>query len=91
MTTPQSSRLVEREPVNRACRFWHALPKGHTLEGEEWWRRHRGIVWLLWAHAVGVSLENGARFWFAVRFSEQVKDGSSTSTMMSDLGDRVAA
>ncbi|MGE0643474.1 MAG: ATP-binding protein [Nitrospira sp.] len=56
MTTPQSSRLVEREPVNRACRFWEALPKGHTLEGEEWSRRHRGIVWLLWAHAVGVPL-----------------------------------
>ena len=37
-------------------RVWHALPKGHTLDVEEWGRRHLGIVWLLWLHAVALPL-----------------------------------
>jgi signal transduction histidine kinase len=44
---PSNSRSYLQE-------FWHALPKGHSLESEEWRRRHQGIVWLLWLHAVGV-------------------------------------
>ena len=36
--------------------LWGALPKGRSLEAEEWGRRHRGIVWLLWLHAGGVPL-----------------------------------
>ena len=34
--------------------LWDALPQGRSLENEEWLRRHRGIVWLLWLHAAGV-------------------------------------
>lgn len=34
--------------------LWHALPQGHSLENDEWLRRHRGIVWLLWLHAAGL-------------------------------------
>lgn len=35
-------------------RLWQDLPQGHSLESDEWARRHRGIVWLLWLHAVAV-------------------------------------
>ena len=41
-------------PLSYIQQLWHALPRGHSLENEEWLRRHRGIVWLLWVHAVGV-------------------------------------
>lgn len=34
--------------------LWNALPYGYSIEDAEWLRRHRGIVWLLWVHAVGV-------------------------------------
>ena len=34
--------------------LWQDLPQGYSLEREEWARRHRGIVWLLWLHAVCV-------------------------------------
>lgn len=34
--------------------LWRDLPQGYSLENGEWVRRHRGIVWLLWLHAVGV-------------------------------------
>lgn len=36
--------------------LWEALPRGDSLEAAEWARRHRGIVWLLGCHAVGVPL-----------------------------------
>ena len=46
--------------------FWEALPRGDSLETVEWARRHRGIVWLLGSHAVGVplfSLMTGLYVW----------------------------
>jgi signal transduction histidine kinase len=48
-------RLSEQsKPLSCIRWLWEALPQGYSLEGEEWQRRHRGIVWLLWLHAVGV-------------------------------------
>ncbi len=40
--------------LQHVTRLWHDLPQGHRLENEEWTRRHRGIVWLMWLHAVGL-------------------------------------
>jgi diguanylate cyclase len=37
------------------------LPSGQLLTPEVWRRRHRGIVWLLWAHVAGVALFAVAR------------------------------
>jgi diguanylate cyclase (GGDEF)-like protein len=37
------------------------LPSGQLLTPEVWARRHRGIVWLLWAHVVGVAVMAVAR------------------------------
>ena len=34
----------------------NALPKGRTLPPEEWRRRHRWMVWLLWAHVAGLAV-----------------------------------
>ena|SRR5438552_4667132 len=31
------------------------LPRGGSLPYDQWLRRHRVIVWLLWAHAVGLT------------------------------------
>lgn len=45
LSGPSSSALQQ---------LWRALPQGHQLESKTWQRRHRGIVWLLWLHAVGV-------------------------------------
>ncbi|MDR4467171.1 MAG: ATP-binding protein [Nitrospira sp.] len=56
MTSHLSPQPLMRTPCNWARGLWEALPKGLSLEGEEWARRHRGIVWFLWAHAVGVPL-----------------------------------
>ncbi|HRI39963.1 MAG TPA: ATP-binding protein, partial [Nitrospira sp.] len=36
--------------------LWETLPRGDSLETVEWMQRHRGIVWLLGSHAVGVPL-----------------------------------
>jgi diguanylate cyclase (GGDEF)-like protein len=36
-------------------RPWRTLPKGRSLPEEIWRRRHRGILVLLWAHAVGIA------------------------------------
>jgi hypothetical protein len=36
-------------------RLWRILPKGRSLPEEIWRRRHRGILVLLWAHAVGIA------------------------------------
>lgn len=47
------------KPFTRAGyirQLWEALPRGDSLEAVEWTRRHRGIVWLLGCHAVGVPL-----------------------------------
>ena len=35
-------------------RLWHDLPQGHSLDCQEWARRHRGIVYLMWLHAIGL-------------------------------------
>jgi hypothetical protein len=32
------------------------LPSGQLLTPEVWARRHRGIVWLLWLHVVGIAV-----------------------------------
>ena len=32
------------------------LPTGQLLTPEVWARRHRGIVWLLWAHVAGIAV-----------------------------------
>jgi PAS domain S-box-containing protein len=43
-----------------------ALPHGNTLPEEEWRARHRGLVWLLWAHVVAlpvVAALYGFPFW----------------------------
>ena len=34
--------------------LWHDLSQGHSLESEEWPRRHGGIVLLLCLYAVGL-------------------------------------
>ena len=43
-------------PESYTKQLWAALPRGESLETVEWSRRHRGIVWLLGCHAVGVPL-----------------------------------
>lgn len=43
-----------RSVLSPVLRLWHVLPQGHSLESEEWLRRHRRIVWLLWLHALAV-------------------------------------
>jgi len=45
-----------RSVLTPVLRLWHTLPKGHSLDDEAWSRRHRGIVWFVWAHAVGVPM-----------------------------------
>ena len=40
--------------LQQVTRLWQDLPQGRSLEHEEWARRHRGIVWLLWLHAIGL-------------------------------------
>src|SRR5829696_8140084 len=37
------------------------LPTGQLLTPEVWARRHRGIVWLLWAHVAGIAVFAVAR------------------------------
>jgi hypothetical protein len=37
------------------------LPSGQLLTPEVWARRHRGIVWLLWLHVVGIAVYALAR------------------------------
>jgi len=40
--------------------LWHqvaaALPRGHELPQRDWERRHRGMLFVLWAHAAGIFL-----------------------------------
>src|SRR5215213_3680407 len=40
--------------VGRAGR--RLLPTGQLLTPEVWARRHRGILWLLWAHVAGIAV-----------------------------------
>lgn len=51
------------ERVERATRLLRdALPRGRTLPDVEWERRHRALLWLLWAQALGLAgygLANG--------------------------------
>jgi signal transduction histidine kinase len=54
--------------LQHVTRLWQDLPQGHSLEREEWQRRHHGIVWLLWLHAVGLPL-------FALLMSRQLQLG----------------
>lgn len=54
MTTHLSQQPAMRSVLTPVLRLWHALPKGHSLDDEAWFPRHRGIVWFLWMHAVGV-------------------------------------
>jgi len=35
-------------------RLWRVLPEGNSLGSDEWARRHRGVVWLMWHHAIGL-------------------------------------
>src|SRR4051794_16763377 len=37
-------------------RLGSILPHGKTLPEEEWQARHRALVWLLWAHVVGLPI-----------------------------------
>jgi diguanylate cyclase (GGDEF)-like protein/PAS domain S-box-containing protein len=37
-------------------RLRHLLPQGHTLPDDVWRRRHRALLVVLWAHAVGLPL-----------------------------------
>jgi two-component system, sensor histidine kinase and response regulator len=56
MTAHQLGQSVIGSVLDHIRRLWHVLPQGHSLEGREWARRHRGIVWLLWLHAAGLPL-----------------------------------
>jgi len=40
--------------LQQVTRLWHDLPQGRSLERDEWSRRHRGIVRLLWLHVIGL-------------------------------------
>jgi diguanylate cyclase (GGDEF)-like protein/PAS domain S-box-containing protein len=39
----------------------HVLPEGRTLPEKTWWRRHRVLLALLWAHAIALPLFGIAR------------------------------
>ncbi|TKB63898.1 MAG: hypothetical protein E8D48_03000 [Nitrospira sp.] len=65
-------------PSSYFQQFWEALPKGRSLEGEEWMRRHRGIVWLLWLHAVAVPV-------FGVFTNQYVKLGVIGGVILAGL------
>lgn len=56
MTSDLPPQPRMRTPLHWALELWAVMPKGYSLDDEEWARRHRGIVWLLWAHAVGVPI-----------------------------------
>jgi signal transduction histidine kinase len=49
--TPRRGTVVTRL-VSRIC---HALPEGRPLPDRLWGRRHRGILVLLWLHALGIA------------------------------------
>lgn len=49
-------RSLPSKPLSYIRQLWHARPRGHSLVGEEWLRRHRGLVWLLWLHAAGLPI-----------------------------------
>ena len=51
----------EGAPISAPGRFRGALPGGGALTDEVWERRHRGILFFLWAHAVGIAVVALAR------------------------------
>ena len=48
-------------PANLWARARNALPRGRTLPPEAWERRHRAMLWLLWAHVVALPIFSLAR------------------------------
>ena len=63
---PESADAEEAQtpPAARRRVRWTGLPSGRTLPATEWQRRHRLLVWILWAHALLLStlgvIVNGA-------------------------------
>jgi diguanylate cyclase (GGDEF)-like protein/PAS domain S-box-containing protein len=51
---PASAPALRPEGI--VARLRHALPQGQTLPDEVFRRRHRALLILLWAHAVGLAL-----------------------------------
>jgi PAS domain S-box-containing protein len=48
--------MTATERLHRVVhRARYAIPRGRSLPGEAWTQRHRGVVVLLWAHAVGLT------------------------------------
>ena len=43
-------------PRSFTARARRVLPQGRTLPAEEWYRRHRVLLGLLWAHSVGLTI-----------------------------------
>ncbi|MDP8911365.1 MAG: EAL domain-containing protein [Actinomycetota bacterium] len=44
-----------------ARRIVHLVPRGRALPDDVWARRHRGVIVLLWLHAVGITVFGAAR------------------------------
>ena len=57
--------------VARLGRLQQALPQGRTLPEEDWLRRHRALVVLLWLHAVGLPLFGVLRGYGALHSLEE--------------------
>jgi diguanylate cyclase (GGDEF)-like protein/PAS domain S-box-containing protein len=51
---PQPVRGAAPTPARLIERALAALPSGKTLPPEIWHRRHHAMVWLVWAHVVGL-------------------------------------
>ncbi len=49
------SAIAESGP-RMVARLGRSLPEGRPLPADVWHGRHRGIVILLWLHAIGVAL-----------------------------------
>ena len=72
-------RLSEpSNPLSPIQRLWHALPKGHSLDGVVWVRRHRRILWLPWIQGEGAPL-------YVLLMSYRVWFGLSGSTTLVGL------
>jgi diguanylate cyclase (GGDEF)-like protein/PAS domain S-box-containing protein len=52
--TPSDSE--RRRPRNVLRRLTALLPHGRSLPEADWARRHRAMVWLVWANAIGLGL-----------------------------------
>ncbi len=76
-----------------ARQLWAALPRGDSLETAEWSRRHRGIVWLLGCHAVGVplfSFMTGSYVWLGL-VGGGLLGGCAILALIPSLGARIRA